>query len=184
MSEQTAAYEEKMKKSVSALENELGTIRAGRANPHVLDKITVGAYGTETPINQLANITVLEARTLMIQPWDASIIKNVEKAIQGSDLGINPTNDGKVIRLNFPELTEDRRKSLTKDVKKKGDDSKIAVRNIRREAIEAVKKQEKKSDITEDDLKDFETEIQKLTDKYIEMIDKTVDAKSKDIMSI
>jgi len=173
-----------MKKTVSALETELGAIRAGRANPHVLDRLTVSAYGAETPLNQLAGISVMDARTLQIQPWDAGILKNVEKAIQASDLGINPTNDGKVIRLTFPELTEERRKSLTKDVKKKGDDAKVAVRNIRRDAMEAFKKAEKKSDLTEDDLKDLETEIQKLTDKYTADIDKVVDVKSKDIMSI
>ena len=184
MSEQTKAYEEKMKKTVAALETELSAVRAGRANPHVLDRVTVSCYGGETPLTQLANINVIEARVLQIQPWDAGILKNVEKAIQASDLGINPQNDGKVIRLMFPELTEERRKALTKDVKKKGDDAKVAVRNIRREAMDAFKKSEKKSDLTEDDLKDLEAEIQKLTDKYATDVDKLVDAKSKDIMSI
>ena len=184
MSDQTKAYEEKMKKTVAALENEMGTIRAGRANPRVLDRIIVNAYGTDTPLNQLANINVVEARILQIQPWDAGILKSMEKALQASDLGINPTSDGKVIRLVFPELTEERRKALTKDVKKKGDDSKVAVRNIRREALEAMKKSEKKGDLTEDDLKDLEKEMQKMTDKFIEEIDKLTDAKCKDILSI
>ena len=184
MSEKTAIYEDKMKKSITNLENDLGAIRAGRANPHILDRITVSCYGTETPLNQLANITVMEARVLQIQPWDASILKNVEKAIQASDVGINPNNDGKLIRLVFPELTEERRKTLTKDVKKKGEDTKVAVRNIRREAIEAMKKIEKKGEISEDGLKDLENEIQKLTDKYIVEVDKIIEAKNKDIMSI
>ena len=184
MSEHTNPYEDKMKKSVVALEAELGAIRAGRANPHVLDRIVVSAYGVDTPLTQLAGVSVMDARVLQIQPWDAGILKNVEKAIQASDLGINPQNDGKVIRLMFPELTEERRKALTKDVKKKGDDAKVAVRNIRREAMDAFKKSEKKSDLTEDDLKDLEAEIQKLTDKYVADVDKLVDAKSKDIMSI
>ena len=184
MSEQTNIYEDKMKKSVAALETDLSAIRAGRANPHVLDRIVVSAYGVDTPINQLAGVSVMDARVLQIQPWDAGILKNIEKALQASDLGINPQTDGKVIRLMFPELTEERRKALTKDVKKKGDDAKIAVRNIRREAVDAFKKAEKKNDLTEDDLKDLETEIQKLTDKYVVDIDKLVDAKSKDIMSI
>jgi len=173
-----------MKKSVSSLEADLITIRAGRANPHVLDRITVDYYGAETPLSQLANINVVEARILQIQPWDAGSLKNIEKALQASDLGINPTTDGKVIRLVFPELTEERRKTLTKDVKKKGDDAKIAVRNIRREALEAMKKQEKKGELTEDDMKDLEKEMQKLTDKYCEDTDKIIEAKNKDIMSI
>ena len=184
MSDRTDIYEDKMKKSVAALENEFNTIRAGRANPRVLDRITVDYYGTDTPLSQLANITVPEGRILQIQAYDAGAIKNIEKAIQASDLGINPNNDGKVIRLVFPELTEERRKSLTKDVKKKGEDAKVAIRNIRRDGMEAIKKLEKKSEITEDDLKDYEAEIQKFTDKYIAEIDKAVDSKSKDIMSI
>jgi len=184
MSEKTMVYEEKMKKSIGALEADLATIRAGRANPHVLDKIMVDYDGVETPIAQVGNITVPEARMLQIQPWDGGVIKNIEKAIQASDLGINPSNDGKVIRLVFPELTEERRKSLTKDVKKKGEDFKVAVRNIRRDAVDAFKKEEKKSEITEDDLKKLEDEIQKLTDKNIEKIDKIVEDKSKEIMSV
>jgi len=184
MSEKTNVYEEKMKKSVSAFESELSTIRAGRANPHVLDKITVDYYGVETPVAQVGNITVPEARMLQIQPWDQGVIKNVEKAIQASDLGINPSNDGKVIRLVFPELTEERRKTLTKDVKKKGEDFKVAIRNIRRDAVDTFKKEEKKSEITEDDLKKLEDEIQKLTEKKITEIDKVVETKCQEIMSI
>lgn len=184
MSTHTKQYEEKMQKSVQTLDAELSTIRAGRANPHVLDRIMVNYYGTDTPINQVGNVTVPEARLIQIAPWDVSLLKAVEKAIQASDLGINPTNDGKVIRLVFPELTEERRKSLSKDVKKKGDDFKVAVRNIRRDGIEELKKQEKKSEITEDELKNFEEEMQKLTDKYVAEIDKAVEAKTKEIMSI
>lgn len=178
------SYEEKMKKSIGSLESDLNTIRAGRANPHVLDRITIDYYGTETPINQVGNVTVPEARLIQIQPWDASTLKLVEKAIQASDIGINPTNDGKVIRLVFPELTEERRKALTKDVKKKGEEYKVAIRNIRRDAIDIFKKEEKKNEITEDELKDLETRMQKLTDKYVAEIDKLLESKNKDIMSI
>ncbi|MCL2406547.1 MAG: ribosome recycling factor [Defluviitaleaceae bacterium] len=177
-------YEDKMVKSIKAMESELATVRVGRANPRVLDKITIDYYGTETPLNQVANISVPEAKLLQIQPWEANTLKAIEKAIQASDLGINPTNDGKVIRLLFPELTEDRRKTLTKDVKKLGDDCKIAIRNVRREAMDAFKKDEKKSDITEDDLKRLEDLIQKATDKQIAEVDKVVDAKNKEIMSL
>ena len=184
MSEQTKPYEEKMKKTISTYEEELNTIRVGRANPHVLDKLSIDYFGVQTPITQVGNITVPEARLLQIQPWDPSVLKLIEKSIQASDLGLNPSNDGKVIRLVFPELTEDRRKQLAKDVKKKGEDSKIAIRNIRRDAVDSFKKQEKKSEITEDDLKGLEDEIQKLTDKKIEEIDKIVDTKSKDIMTV
>ncbi len=184
MSKHTNAYEEKMSKSVKNLETELNTIRAGRANPHVLDKITVDYYGTPTPLNQVGNISVPEARLIQIQPWDISVMKDIEKAINASDLGINPTNDGKVIRLVFPELTEERRKSLTKDVKKKGEDAKVAVRNIRRDGIDALKKLEKANEITEDELKSLEDEMQKITDKSVSEIDKLVDAKNKDIMAI
>ena len=182
--EKTAPYEGKMKRTLSTLEGELAMIRAGRANPHVLDKISVDYYGTPTPINQVGNISVPEARLIQIQPWDASMLKAVEKAIHASDLGINPTNDGKVIRLVFPELTEERRKSLSKDVKKKGEDFKVAIRNIRRDGIESFKKMEKKHEIPEDELKDLEAELQKITDKYVTEIDKAVDTKTKDIMSI
>jgi len=184
MSEATKPYEDRMKKSVEALNNELDSIRAGRANPKVLERIMVDYYGTPTPINQVGNISVPEARLLQIQPYDASTIKNVEKAIQTSDLGINPTNDGKVIRLAFPELTEDRRKALAKDVKKKGEDAKVAMRNIRRDAMDTFKKQQKKSEITEDDLKLLEDEIQKLTDKYVGELDKRVEAKNKEILTV
>ena len=184
MSKHTDIYEEKMSKSVKNLESELNTIRAGRANPHVLDKITVEYYGTQTPLNQVGNISVPEARLIQIQPWDVSVMKDIEKAINASDLGINPTNDGKVIRLVFPELTEERRKSLTKDVKKKGEDAKVAVRNVRRDGIDAMKKLEKANEITEDELKSLEDEMQKITDKNIAEIDKLVEAKNKDIMSI
>jgi len=184
MSATTKPYEERMKKSIISLESELNTIRAGRANPNVLNKITVDNYGVQTPINQVGNISVPEGRVLQIQPWDSSILKAVEKAILALDLGINPSNDGKVIRLVFPELTEERRKTLTKDVKKMGEEAKVAVRNIRRDAVDAFKKQQKSSEITEDDLKKAEDEIQKLTDKYVGEIDKAVEAKSKDIMSI
>lgn len=184
MSKNTDLYESKMKKSIQSFEGELNTIRAGRANPHVLDKITVDYYGTETPLNQVGNISVPEARLIQIQPWDSKLIKNIEKAILASDLGITPNNDGKAVRIVFPELTEERRKSLTKDVKKKGEESKVAVRNIRREAIDAFKKMEKKHEITEDELKNLEEETQKLTDKYIDELDKLVEAKNKDIMSI
>jgi len=177
-------YEDKMKKTVEALEREFDTIRAGRANPKVLDRIMVDYYGTETPINQVGNIAVPEARLLQIQPYDTSLIKTIEKAISTSDLGINPSNDGKVIRLVFPELTEERRKTLAKDIKKKGDEAKVAIRNIRREAVDFFKKQQKKSEITEDDLRNLEEETQKLTDKYVSELDKRVESKNKEIMSI
>ncbi|MBR6400358.1 MAG: ribosome recycling factor [Firmicutes bacterium] len=184
MSDKTKVFEEKMEKTVKNLESELQTIRAGRANPHVLDKIKAECYGMEMPVNQLANIATPEARVITITPYDVSTLKAIEKAINTSELGIHPNNDGKVIRLVFPELTEERRKGLTKDVKKKGEDSKVAVRNIRRDAVDKVKKMEKASEITEDELKNLETEIQKLTDKYVAEIDKLVEAKNKDIMSI
>ena len=184
MSNQTATYEEKMKKTLAALESEYSTIRVGRANPKVLDKITVDYYGTPTPLNQVGNITVPEARLIEIKPWESSLLKAIEKAINMSELGINPSNDGKVIRLVFPELTEERRKELTKDVKKKGEDSKIAIRNIRRDAVDVFKKQEKKGELSEDVLNDLLDEIQKITDKYITEIDKKIEAKSKDVLSV
>ena len=184
MSNQTITYEEKMKKTLAALESEYSTIRVGRANPKVLDKITVDYYGTHTPLNQVGNITVPEARLIEIKPWESSLLKAIEKAINMSDLGINPSNDGKVIRLVFPELTEERRKELTKDVKKKGEDSKIAIRNIRRDAVDVFKKQEKKGELSEDVLNDLLDEIQKITDKYITEIDKKIEAKSKDVLSV
>ena len=184
MSNQTATYEEKMKKTLAALESEYSTIRVGRANPKVLDKITVDYYGTPTPLNQVGNITVPEARLIEIKPWESSLLKAIEKAINMSDLGINPSNDGKVIRLVFPELTEERRKELTKDVKKKGEDSKIAIRNIRRDAVDVFKKQEKKGELSEDVLNDLLDEIQKITDKYITEIYMKIEANSKDVLSV
>lgn len=183
-SELTKPYEEKMKKTIAALESDYGTIRAGRANPHVLDKIMVDYYGTPTPINQVGNITVPEARLIQIQPWDASMVKAIEKAINMSELGINPNNDGKVIRLVFPELTEERRVELTKDVKKKAEASKVAIRNIRRDAMDSIKKMEKQKEITEDELKDLEDDTQKLTDKFIAEIDKKCEEKCKDILAV
>ncbi len=180
----TKVYEEKMQKSISSLEKDLSTISAGRANPHVLDKIKVEYYGAETPLNQVGNVTVPEARILQIQPWDISVLKEIEKAINMSDIGINPSNDGKVIRLVFPELTEERRTALTKDIKKKCEDSKVAIRNIRREGMEAFKKMQKNSEITEDDLSNLEDKLQKITDSSIANIDKLVSVKCEDIMSI
>ena len=184
MSNQLQPYEEKMNKAISNLERDLTTIRAGRANPHVLDKITVDYYGTQTPLNQVGNISVPEARVLQIQPWEAAMLKVIEKAIQVSDLGLNPSNDGTSIRLVFPELTEDRRKELAKDVKKRGEDSKVAIRNIRRDAIDVFKKQQKSSEITEDELSSLEDKTQKLTDKSVAAIDKIIDEKTKEIMSV
>lgn len=183
-SELTKPYEEKMKKTLAALDSDYSTIRAGRANPHVLDKITVEYYGTPTPLNQVGNISVPEPRLLQIQPWDSSLLKAIEKAINMSELGINPNNDGKVIRLVFPELTEERRKELTKDVKKKAEASKVAIRNIRRDAMDSFKKAEKAKELTEDQLKDLEEETQKLTDKYVAEIDVKAEAKSKDILTV
>ena len=184
MNEELKVYEEKLEKSINAMMDEFASIRAGRANPHVLDKIKVDYYGTPTPIQQVGNISVPEARMIVIQPWEKSLIKAIEKAIQASDLGINPSNDGSVIRLVFPELTEDRRKELAKDVKKKGEAAKVAVRNIRRDANEAFKKQEKNNEISEDDLKDATEQIQKITDKAIEKIDKAVENKTKEILTV
>lgn len=177
-------YEEKMNKTLDSLNNEFGTIRAGRANPHVLDKIRVDYYGTPTPLQQVGNISVPEPRMLVIQPWEKTLIKSIEKAIQTSELGINPTNDGSVIRLVFPELTEERRKELAKDVKKKGDNAKVALRNIRRDANEVFKKAEKAGEISEDELQDLEHKIQKLIDKMVEKIDKAVEVKTKEIMTV
>ena len=184
MSVELNQYEEKMNKSIDSLANEYTTIRAGRANPHILDKITVEYYGTPTNLQSVANISVSEARTLVIQPWEASLIKEIEKAILVSDIGITPNNDGKVIRLNFPELTEERRKDLVKDVKKKGEDAKVAIRNIRRDANDMVKKQQKANEISEDEQKTAEESIQKMTDEFVAKIDKMVEAKSKEIMTV
>lgn len=178
------AYEEKMQKTIAALEEEFATMRVGRANPRVLDRISIDYFGTQTPLNQVGNISVPEPRMLQIAPWDVSSLKAIEKSIQASDIGVTPSNDGKVIRIIFPELTEDRRKELTKDVKKKGEDAKVSIRNIRRDANEAIKKAEKAKEITEDDQKSLEKETQNLTDKYVAELDKKVDAKSKEIMTV
>ena len=183
MDERIQKYEEKMKKTLASLESELATIRAGRANPHVLDKISVDYYGSPTPIQQVANVSVPEARMIQIQPWEKSLLKEIEKAILVSDIGINPTNDGTSIRLIFPELTEERRKELAKDVKKKGEGAKVAIRNIRRDGNDAFKKL-KGSDISEDEIKDLEEQLQKLTDKYIKEIDVAVDVKTKEVMTV
>ena len=184
MNEQIKVFDEKMGKSVDSLKEEYSTIRAGRANPHLLDKLRVDYYGTPSPIQSVANISVPEARVIQIQPWEAKMIKEIEKAILASDLGLTPSNDGKVIRLVFPELTEDRRKELAKDVKKKAESTKVAVRNIRRDANDVIKKAEKAGEISEDEQKDIEEEIQKMTDKYIDLIDKEAEAKSKEIMTV
>lgn len=184
MDERLQQFETKMTKTYANLENEYVSIRAGRANPHVLDKIKVDYYGTPTPLQQVGNISVPEPRMLLIQPWEKSLIKEIEKAILMSDIGINPSNDGSCIRLVFPELTEERRKELAKDVKKKGEDAKVAVRNIRRDANDHFKKLNKANELTEDDQKDLENKIQKLTDKYIADIDKAVEVKTKEIMTV
>ena len=184
MSVELKQYEDKMNKTLDSLSGEYTTIRAGRANPHVLDKIKVDYYGTPTPLQQVGNISVPEARIIQIQPWEKKLIREIEKAIMTSDLGINPTNDGTSIRLIFPELTEERRKALAKDVKKKGDEAKVAIRNIRRDANEAFKKMNKNNELTEDDQKDLENQSQKMTDKYISDIDKAVEEKTKEIMTV
>ena len=177
-------YEEKMQKTIDSLTADYATIRAGRANPHILDKIKVDYYGAPTNLQGVANVTVPEARTLMITPWEASMVKAIEKAILVSDLGVTPNNDGKSIIINFPELTEERRKELAKDIKKKGEDAKVAVRNARRDAKDAVKKQNKAGEISEDELADKEDDIQKATDKYIAEIDKLVEAKTNEILTV
>lgn len=184
MQEILQVYDEKMNKTLNALENDFMTIRAGRANPHVLDKIRVDYYGTPTPLQQVGNVTIPEARMIVIQPWEKGLLKAIEKAILTSDLGINPTNDGTMIRLVFPELTEDRRKELVKDVKKKGENAKVAIRNIRRDANDAFKKQLKAEEISEDEQADAEDKIQKLTDKMIAQIDKAIEEKSKDLLTV
>ena len=176
--------EERSKKTIAILKEDLNTVRAGRANPHILDKIKVDYYGTPSPLQQVANVSVPEARMIQIQPWESSLIKDIEKAILTSDLGLTPTNDGKSIRLVFPELTEDRRKEIVKDIKKKGENAKVAVRNIRRDANDAIKKSSKENDMSEDDVKKIEGDIQKLTDKYIADIDKAVENKTKEIMTV
>ena len=184
MSEQVSVYESKMKKTLASLESELMTIRAGRANPNILNKLTVDYYGTPTPIQQVGNISVPEARMIVIQPWEKSLLKAIEKAILTSELGINPTNDGNCIRLVFPEMTEDRRKEVAKDVKKKGDGAKVAIRNIRRDANDAFKKAEKAGDMSEDELAETTEKMQKLTDKMVERVDKLVEEKTKEIMTV
>ena len=184
MDERVQKYEQKMTKTLNGFEEELTTIRAGRANPHILDKITVDYYGSPTPLQQVANITVPEARMIQTQPWESSLIKSIEKAILTSDLGLNPSNDGKLIRLVLPELTEERRKELVKDVKKKGEAAKVAIRNIRRDANDTLKKANKNNEITEDELKDQQDKVQKATDKYIKTIDGMIDKKSKEILTV
>lgn len=177
-------YESKMKKSLDNLKEEYSTIRAGRANPHLLDKLRVDYYGTPSPFQSVANISVPEARVIQIQPWESKIIKDIEKAIIASDLGLTPSNDGKVIRLVFPELTEERRKELVKDVKKRAENAKVAVRNIRRDANDTIKKLSKSSEISEDEMKQLEEQVQKFTDKFISDIDKITEDKSKEILTV
>ena len=184
MDEKLQDYETRMQKSIKALDEELQSIRAGRANPHILDKLHVDYYGAETPLQQVANITVTDARTITIQPWEPSLLKEIEKAISMSDIGINPTNDGKVIRLAFPILTEERRKELSKDVKKKGEEAKIAIRNIRRDGNDNFKKLQKSDDVSEDEIRDLEDGLQKITDKFIKTVDDQLEEKSKEIMTI
>ena len=177
-------YESKMQKSLASLEEEYASIRAGRANPHILDKITVDYYGAPSPLQSVANISVPEARVIQIQPWESSLIKEIEKAIMVSDIGITPSNDGRIIRLVFPELTEERRKELVKDVKKKAENAKVAIRNIRREGNDTIKKSQKSNEISEDEAKQLEDKIQKLTDKYVGMIDNVMESKSQEIMKV
>lgn len=183
MKEKLQQYESKMQKAYEFLEADYATIRAGRANPHVLDKIKVDYYGTPTPIQQVGNISVPEARMIQIAPWEKGLIKEIEKAIMTSDLGINPSNDGSIIRLVFPELTEERRKDLVKKVKKKGEESKVAIRNIRRDGNDAFKKLGKE-DVSEDEIKQLEDALQKMTDKFVKEVDKLIEAKSKEIMTV
>ena len=175
---------EKMEKSISVYQEKLGEVRAGRANPAILNKIKIDYYGTPTPINQVGGISVPEARLIVIQPWDVSVLKEIEKAILASDIGINPNNDGKVIRLAFPELNEERRKEIVKDVRKMAEEAKVAIRSIRREGIDTAKASQKEGEITEDELKQAENEIQKITDKNIEEIDKILEVKEKEVMSV
>ena len=184
MDERLVQFDEKMQKTMNNLGEEFGSIRAGRANPHVLDKLRVDYYGTPTAIQQVANVSVPEPRMIQIQPWEASLVKEIEKAILTSDLGINPTNDGKVIRLLFPELTEERRKELAKDVKKKGENAKVAIRNIRRDANDSFKKLHKSSDFSADEIKELEDKAQKMTDKYIAKVDEAVENKTKEILTV
>ena len=183
MDDRLKPYDEKMKKAYEFLEMDLGTIRAGRANPHVLDKVKVDYYGTPTPIQQVGNITVPDPRMIQIAPWEKSLIKEIEKAIMMSDVGITPSNDGVVIRLVFPVLTEERRKELAKDIKKRGEDNKVAVRNIRRDGMDAFKKLAK-AEVSEDEIKELGEQLQKLTDKYIKEVDKLIEEKSKEILTV
>ncbi len=184
MDDRLTTFQDKMNKTMNNLEEEYAGIRAGRANPHVLDKLRVDYYGTPSPIQSVANVSVPEPRMIQIQPWEASMVKEIEKAIICSDLGINPTNDGKLIRLVFPELTEERRKELAKDIKKKGEDAKVAVRNIRRDAIDSIKKIGKADALSEDEVKDLEDQAQKLTDKFVAKIDEAVEVKSKEVLTV
>ena len=184
MDERLVKYEEKMGKTITNLESEFNTIRAGRANPHILDRITVNYYGTETPLQQVGNISVPDPKTIMISPWEPKLLKDIEKAILNSNIGINPSNDGRNIRLAIPDLTEERRKDLSKDVKKKAEEAKVAIRNIRRDAVDMIKKITKAGEISEDTGLDLEEEIQKLTDKYISTVDKSAEAKTAEIMKV
>ena len=184
MNARVKPFEDKMTKTMEVLKEEYASVRAGRANPHLLDKLRVDYYGTPSPIQSVANISVPEARVIQIQPWESKMIKEIEKAILASDIGITPGNDGKIIRLVFPELTEDRRKELVKDIKKKAEAAKVAVRNVRRDANDAIKKAAKASEISEDDQKQIEDEIQKMTDKFVTEIDKATDAKTNEIMTV
>jgi len=184
MNEKIKDYSDRMQKTIDHLAGEYAAVRAGRANPHVLDRLRVDYYGTPTPIQQVGNISVPDPRVIQIQPWEKTLLKEIEKAIQASDVGINPTNDGNVIRLVFPELSEERRKDLVKEIKKKGEDAKVAVRNIRRDGNDAFKKLSKSDDISEDEVKDLEDELQKTTDRFIKDIDKMIDDKSKEIMTV
>jgi ribosome recycling factor len=183
MDDRLKDFDNRMTKTLNNLSEEFQSIRAGRANPHILDKLRVDYYGAETPLQQVANVTVSDARTLQIQPWEVTLLKEIEKAIEMSDIGINPTNDGSVIRLVFPELTEERRKQLSKDIKKKGEDAKVAVRNVRRDGNEAFKKL-KGTEISEDEISDLTDELQKLTDEFVKKIDSTIEAKTKEIMTV
>ena len=184
MNERVKPFEDKMTKTMEVLKEEYASVRAGRANPHLLDKLRVDYYGTPSTIQSVANISVPEARVIQIQPWESKMIKEIEKAILASDIGITPGNDGKVIRLVFPELTEDRRKELVKDIKKKAENAKVAVRNVRRDANDAIKKAAKANEISEDEQKQIEDEIQKLTDKFVAAIDKSTEAKTAEIMTV
>ena len=184
MSSNTKVYEEKMKKSIDSVAADFASVRAGRANPAVLDKVMVDYYGVPTPVNQMAAISVPEARMLVIQPWDASTLKEIEKAINTSDIGINPQNDGKVIRLAFPQLTEEHRRELTKDISKRGEEAKVAIRNVRRDFMDELKKMKKNSEITEDDLRDGEEQLQKITDDYVKQAETAAKKKEQEVLSI